>query len=523
LGFGFSLGQGAERPDDWVLPRNLCALAEARGEPIGRVMNGWVILVDHARDFPNAETPHKVITTSDYLARPKLFAGAGRAKIVNLSRSYNYQSKGYYASLLAEARGHRIIPTVETMLELRERKLYEQSLPDLQEALNIAAHRARASETTTFDLLFCFGLSPDPRFEAFGRLLFDWYRCPAIEVTITPGKRWRIDRLRPRPLAKLGSEEAEFFRAALHQHTQRDWRNPRARAVAKYSLAVLYDPQEELPPSSVETIRYFQKFAERNSVEVELLTKRQLAELAEFDALFIRATTSIDNYTYRFARRALQEGMPVIDDPVSMIRCTNKVYLHELMEAHGVPIPPTVMLAEEDDLARAEKRLGWPMVVKIPDGSFSRGVHKVDDFEALKTLTDRLFEDTDLLLAQQFMPTDFDWRVGVLDGEPLFVCQYQMARGHWQIIKHGPNGAREGGFRTMAVAEAPPRVIDVALRAARAIGAGLYGVDVKEAGEAVVVIEVNDNPNLEHGVEDQVGKDEIWSRILQWFIKRIDA
>ena len=89
-------------------------------------MNGWVILVDHSRDFPNAETPHKVITTSDYLARPKLFSSGGRAKIINLSRSYNYQSNGYYASLLAEARGHRIIPSVETMLELRERKLYEQ-------------------------------------------------------------------------------------------------------------------------------------------------------------------------------------------------------------------------------------------------------------------------------------------------------------------------------------------------------------------------------------------------------------
>jgi glutathione synthase/RimK-type ligase-like ATP-grasp enzyme len=163
------------------------------------------------------------------------------------------------------------------------------------------------------------------------------------------------------------------------------------------------------------------------------------------------------------------------------------------------------------------------MVVKIPDGSFSRGVHKVDDFAALKALTDKLFEDTDLLLAQQFMPTEFDWRVGVLDGEPLFVCQYQMARGHWQIIKHGPDGAHEGGFRTMAIAEAPPSVIEAALRAARAIGAGLYGVDLKEAGEAVVVIEVNDNPNLEHGVEDQVGKDEVWGRILQWFIKRLEA
>src|SRR5271168_3360403 len=132
-------------------------------------MTGWVILVDQPRDLPNAETPHKVISTSEYLARPRLFE-MGRPKLVNLARSYAYQSKGYYASLLAEARGHRIIPTVETMLELREHKLYEQSLPDLQEALSGAAYRARANEAATFDLLFCFGLTQDPRFEAFGRL-----------------------------------------------------------------------------------------------------------------------------------------------------------------------------------------------------------------------------------------------------------------------------------------------------------------------------------------------------------------
>jgi glutathione synthase/RimK-type ligase-like ATP-grasp enzyme len=121
------------------------------------------------------------------------------------------------------------------------------------------------------------------------------------------------------------------------------------------------------------------------------------------------------------------------------------------------------------------------------------------------------------------MPTKFDWRVGVLEGEPLFVCQYQMARGHWQIIKHGPNGAREGGSKTLPIRDAPPLVIEAALKAARAIGPGLYGVDIKETDGAIVVIEVNDNPNLEHGVEDQIGKDEVWTRILNWFIKRIDA
>ena len=49
-------------------------------------MADWVILVDSPKDFPNADTPHKVITTRDYLARSNLFRGT-RPKIINLSRS----------------------------------------------------------------------------------------------------------------------------------------------------------------------------------------------------------------------------------------------------------------------------------------------------------------------------------------------------------------------------------------------------------------------------------------------------
>jgi glutathione synthase/RimK-type ligase-like ATP-grasp enzyme len=485
-------------------------------------MTGWVILVDQPRDFPNAETPHKVITTSDYLARPRLF-DMGRPKLLNLSRSYAYQSKGYYASLLAEARGHRVVPTVETMLELREAKLYEHALPELEDELNKCARKGDFQPEAEFKLLVCFGIARDPRFESFGRLLFDWFRCPALEVTVEPGNWLSIDRIRPRTVTRLANGEGTFLRESLHQHTKREWRDPKARALAKYDLAVLYDPNEKMPPSSVASIKYFARIAERHSVDVEPITRRQLAELAEYDGLFIRETTSIDNHTYRFARRAWQEGMPVIDDPVSMIRCTNKVFLMELLGSNQVATPPTVMLAEGGDLAKPADELGFPLVVKIPDGSFSRGVHKVATMEELRRITDELFEETDLVLAQKFMPTEFDWRVGVLAGEPLFVCQYRMARGHWQIIKHGANGnAREGGWKTFDLAQAPAEVIDLAVRAAKPIGQGFYGVDLKQTDNGIVVMEVNDNPNLDHGVEDSVGKDEVWVKLLKWFIERFE-
>jgi glutathione synthase/RimK-type ligase-like ATP-grasp enzyme len=326
------------------------------------------------------------------------------------------------------------------------------------------------------------------------------------------------------PVTKLSADELGLFHEALHNHTRREWRSRKDRAAPRYSFAVLYDPNEKLPPSSWSSLKHWSRIAEKLGVEVEPITRRDLARLAEFDALFIRETTSIDNHTYRFARRAVQEGMPVIDDPISMIRCTNKIYLHELMAANGIAVPPTVTLGGMHDLSRAGAELGFPMVLKVPDSSFSRGVKKVDNAAELSALAKEWFEDTDLLVAQAFMPTSFDWRVGVLGGKPLFACQYMMAKKHWQIVKHGADGkAHEGAHKTVPLGEAPPAVIDVGLRAAQLIGDGLYGVDVKETPDGLFVVEVNDNPNIEHGIEDQAEKDQVWIELTRWFIDRLEA
>jgi glutathione synthase/RimK-type ligase-like ATP-grasp enzyme len=162
------------------------------------------------------------------------------------------------------------------------------------------------------------------------------------------------------------------------------------------------------------------------------------------------------------------------------------------------------------------------VVVKIPDGSFSRGVRKAENMKELKDTVAEFFKETDLLLAQRFVPTQFDWRVGVLAGQPLFVCQYTMAKKHWQIVRHHADGsADEGGFRTFPIDRVPPEVLDAGVRAASLIGDGLYGVDLKETKDGVFIIEINDNPNLEHGVEDLVAKSDLWNRLTRWFTTRI--
>jgi glutathione synthase/RimK-type ligase-like ATP-grasp enzyme len=483
-------------------------------------MADWVILVDTLKDFPNADTPHKVIATKDYLARANLFQGT-RPKVINLSRSFADQSRGYYCSLLAEARGHRVIPSVETMVDLSARQLYAQSLPELEDTL--AKCLSAADDTTVPHRILCFfGTVEDSRFERFGRLLFDWYRCPVLEVTVENEGRPQIRRLASVPIAKLSGPELQFFHRALHEHTRREWRSKKDRPTSRYSFAVLFDPNDKMPPTNFSSLKHWARIAEKMGVEVEPITRRDLARLAEFDALFIRETTSIDNHTYRFARRATQEGMPVIDDPMSMIRCTNKIYLHELMTANGIAVPPTVIIGRPHDLTRAADELGFPMVLKVPDSSFSRGVKKVNSFADLDALAKEWLKDTDLLLAQAFMPTSFDWRVGVLGGKPIFVCQYMMAKKHWQIVMHRESGRPlEGATNTVALGEAPPAVVDVGLRAAQLIGDGFYGVDIKQTDDGIFVIEVNDNPNLWHGYEDAVEKDQVWIELTRWFIDRL--
>jgi glutathione synthase/RimK-type ligase-like ATP-grasp enzyme len=241
--------------------------------------------------------------------------------------------------------------------------------------------------------------------------------------------------------------------------------------------------------------------------------------------LFIRETTAVDHHTYQFAQKAEFAHMPVIDDPNSILKCANKVYLAELLRENDLAMPRTDILYRDQPsaLERTADLLGFPLVLKIPDGSFSRGVHKAATMEELKERSKELFQSSVLVLAQEFMYTDFDWRIGVLGGRPLFACKYFMSIGHWQIYNHSAKSSqRSGGFETIAVEQAPAEAIKLAVKACSLIGTGLYGVDIKQSGDRFSIIEVNDNPNIDAGVEDgHLGK-LCYLRVMEHFFSEME-
>jgi len=481
-----------------------------------------LIVTSDARDWPFDISGVDVVDAWTYLTSPEFGNARRTTRVFNLCRSYRYQSTGYYVSLLAEARGHKPLPGVTTLQDLKTRSMIRLVSDELDELIQKSLAPLQSSE---FTLSVYFGRNLAQRYDRLSLHLFNQFPVPLLRAEfIKRDETWQIRRIKALSGADVPANHTEFVTEAAQRYFGGRSTSVKVRKRTRFDLAILHDPLEkDNAPSDEAALKKFLKAAEKAEINAELLTKDDFGRLLEFDALFIRETTAVNHHTYRFARRAASEGMIVIDDPVSILRCTNKVYLAELLTRHKIPIPRTVLLHRENaDSIAAE--LGFPCVIKKPDSAFSQGVVKIKSEDELREQLPKFFDESELLVAQEFLPTDFDWRIGVLDNKPLFACRYFMARGHWQIIRQERAGAgRYGKTETVPVELAPRKAVDVAVKAANLIGNGLYGVDVKETASGFHVIEVNDNPNIDAGAEDALLKDELYSRIMDVFVRRIEA
>lgn len=491
-------------------------------------MSQVLIVVSQLEDWGPYYPSDQVITFSQYLeykARP-----GQRVRVVNLCGDYSYLSDGYYCSLLSEARGHHVIPPSNVLNDLTNPLLYQLRFGDLVSALKkvYKGSRALPSDEAVQELHIksYFGWVEEPSLKPLARLLFERFPCPVLSITLRHAGQWEISDLTIVDHKTLNDQEETDFANALDTFSQNVWRKQKSSKTSRYDLAILVNPEERLPPSDSQALKKFTRAGKELGLDVELISPADYMRLPEFDALFIRETTAIDHHTYRFAKKAEAEGMVVIDDSNSILRCTNKIYLSDLFEANNVPAPKTMLLRRDQpqQLANAVETLGLPMVIKIPDGSFSRGMEKVSTIEELEEKSKPLFEQSSLLLAQEFLYTDFDWRIGVLNNKPLYACRYYMVKNHWQIYRHdGDKKAASGGFDTLPTFEVPKAILQAALKATKLIGNGFYGVDVKESNGKGYVIEINDNPSIESGVEDKYLGKELYTLIMQEFVRRIES
>jgi glutathione synthase/RimK-type ligase-like ATP-grasp enzyme len=462
-------------------------------------------------DVPGVE----VVLPRNYLSDER-YAKMRNVRVFNLCNDYAYQTRGYYVSLLAEARGHKVLPSVKSILDLKEQAVVKIVSDDLEELVQRSLRRLRSQE---FILSIYFGQNISPQYGKLAHELHKLFQAPFLRVRfIQSGKKWEIHSVKTISLKEVPDHHLTYVQTFALQYFSRKRYDAPKEGKYLYDLAILTNPAEVSPPSNKKALSSFAEAAEKMGCYVEFITREDYSRIGEFDALFIRETTAVNHHTYRMARRAQSEGLAVLDSPDSILKCANKVYLNELLRSARISTPKTLVLLSENP--KDADLLGFPIVLKLPDSSFSQGVVKVTNKDEFRTQVKEMLRVSDLVIAQEYMPTDYDWRVGVLNNEVLFVCRYYMAAGHWQIYNWSSNKKSEveGNFDIIDPQEAPWPVVEIALKATRLIGNGLYGVDIKEVDGKPYVIEVNDNPNIDSGVEDRLLKEDLYKRIITFLL-----
>ena len=287
-------------------------------------------------------------------------------------------------------------------------------------------------------------------------------------------------------------------------------------------IAMLYDKTLKLSPSNPEAIKKFKWAAQELGMYLDIISKRDGHKLFDYDALFIRDTTSLKHYTYLMSKMAQDLDIFVLDNPRSIRICSDKVEQYKLFKKYRIPIPQT-LIVDKFKIDAPLHLMKHPYVIKNPYGSFSDGVYLVDKEENYRKFMIAMLEKLNRVVVQEVLPTELDWRIGILNNEIIFACKYYMSKNSWKIIKHD----RDGGFVDGASASIPIDAIPFkvsynALRAVGLVGEGLYGVDIKMIGNEAYVIEVNDNPNIDAGIEDELLGDELYLKIMRYFKGRID-
>jgi glutathione synthase/RimK-type ligase-like ATP-grasp enzyme len=458
----------------------------------------------------------EVITPDQYIT-DSTFQSVRNLKVINLCKSYQYQSEGYYVSLLAEARGHKVLPGVSTIQDLRFPSILREDSLDFDLLIQ---NTFKAEPTDRVEFNIYFGTAAAEPFNKLARQLFQLVQAPSLRAVFSKKNRWVLTSLRPISLSEVPETDRVLLAASIEKYFQRkrDYRHDKK----KYDLAILVNPDEPNPPSDDRALKRFYKAAIEAGFNTEFITKNDFDQLIQYDALFIRETTNVNHHTFRFAKKAESLGLAVIDDPASILKCTNKVYLFELLNAHKILTPKSFVITEEN-CEQLPAHMAFPFILKQPDGAFSKGVHKIDNLEEFKKVRDSMFEKSDLLIAQEFLPTQFDWRVGVIDNQVIYVCKYFMASEHWQIVNWSAKKAdsRDGDVQSLPVDQAPSGLLKTALKATSLVGNGLYGVDMKEVDGKFYVIEINDNPNIDAGIEDRILKDKLYTIVMETLLNKI--
>tara|TARA_A100001037_G_scaffold273507_1_gene270516 strand:+ start:717 stop:1715 length:999 start_codon:yes stop_codon:yes gene_type:complete len=236
----------------------------------------------------------------------------------------------------------------------------------------------------------------------------------------------------------------------------------------------------------------------------------------ECEAVIPRIGHSITRRGVHVVRQLERMGVIVINSSSGIAKSRDKLAACQLMTEANVPVPITANVGTWKDTVRAVNQVGGtPCVVKSNEGTHGSGVFLAHTEQQAKQLVYQMLERDMRPLVQEYIQESHgkDIRALVVGGR---VVAAMRRRAHGSEFR---SNFHLGG--SVEPVEMSPRFEEIAVAAANKLGLDLAGVDMLEAKNGPLVLEVNSSPGLE-GIESVVGEGMVAVEVAKLLNRRLE-
>ena len=231
--------------------------------------------------------------------------------------------------------------------------------------------------------------------------------------------------------------------------------------------------------------------------------------LHDFDAVIPRIAQSYTKYGTAIVRQFESQGAFSTASSIAIVRSRDKLRAYQILAKAGVGIPKTVFARETANFEDVvELAGGTPLIIKVARGTHGNGVVLAETSKAAKAVMQAFYVEGVNFLVQEFIKESAgqDIRALVVGGRVVASVKRQSLDDDFRSNTH------QGGVGM------PVKLTDeekkTAIKAAKAMGLPICGVDMMRSERGPLVLEVNSSASLK--TPELVTKRDVATKIIEY-------
>ncbi len=256
----------------------------------------------------------------------------------------------------------------------------------------------------------------------------------------------------------------------------------------------------------VVTIKYPECYVEIQQDHPEVRYRGEL--LSDLDAIIPRIMPGMTTYGTAIVRQLEMMGVYTPIRSIAISRSRDKLRSLQLLSKSGVGIPKTIFSRETDRVDDLLNHFEPPVIIKLASGTQGNGVVLAETRKVARSVIQAFYVNDTSFLIQEFIreSAGVDIRAFVVGSTVVASMQRQSLDDDFRSNIH------QGGSGTKVKLTEEER--KMALRAAKAMGLAICGVDLMRSSRGPLILEVNSSPGLE-GIEEVTGRN-VAGKIIEY-------